>query len=370
MVKDKGLACQFIIANKPAGTPVTDRAVPVAIFQAETSVKKHFLCKWLKDNSIIDFDIRSLLDWGYYLERFGSTVQKVITIPAAMQHISNPVPRIRHPDWLFRRVANSNDTYKQNKITDMFAKKTTEMVTTTTTATASSMNASSSSKKEIVTDIETMLAETTIHINKKSRIGGDDIAMDFDDLESTLPSSSTGRSADDRPSSSSSNATKNVVIQVEQDNTDTKDVNAAPLDMHKDFPEWLKQQKQKWKQQRANRKRREAMTALADDGGVGKLDFGCGGDDYEAGGMDISRGPATTGSTGVSDYFKGQSQSLVRCSWQVLQIAETTKLGEFKVWALVDKQLHHVRLCIPRRVYVNLKKPILESLCACQAEQR
>ncbi|GAA6063514.1 hypothetical protein JCM10212_004727 [Sporobolomyces blumeae] len=123
MVKDKGLACKFIISTKPMGAPVTERAVPVAIFSAELSVKRHFLRKWLKDNSLEDFELRSILDWDYYIERLGSVVQKLITIPAALQKISNPVPRIRHPDWLFRRVASLDDKFKQHRVDDMFKRQ-------------------------------------------------------------------------------------------------------------------------------------------------------------------------------------------------------------------------------------------------------
>ena len=36
------------------------RAIPLAIFQAEPSVKKHYLRKWLKSSSISDFDIRNV----------------------------------------------------------------------------------------------------------------------------------------------------------------------------------------------------------------------------------------------------------------------------------------------------------------------
>lgn len=36
------------------------RAIPLAIFQAEASVKKHFLRKWLKMPSLHDLDIRSV----------------------------------------------------------------------------------------------------------------------------------------------------------------------------------------------------------------------------------------------------------------------------------------------------------------------
>lgn len=37
-------------------------------------------------------------------ERLGSAIQKIITIPAAMQLVSNPVPRVAHPDWLSKKV--------------------------------------------------------------------------------------------------------------------------------------------------------------------------------------------------------------------------------------------------------------------------
>ena len=48
--------------------------------------------------------MRALVDWDYYKERLGGTIQKIITIPAAMQHVPNPVPRIKHPDWLHKQV--------------------------------------------------------------------------------------------------------------------------------------------------------------------------------------------------------------------------------------------------------------------------
>ncbi|GAA6009169.1 hypothetical protein JCM11491_005778 [Sporobolomyces phaffii] len=136
MVKDKGLACKFIISSKPMGAPVTERAVPVAIFSAELSVKRHFLRKWLKDNSLEDFELRSILDWDYYIERLGSVVQKLITIPAALQKVANPVPRIRHPDWLFRRVASLDDKFKQHRVDEMFARQVPVVRTAEEEATA------------------------------------------------------------------------------------------------------------------------------------------------------------------------------------------------------------------------------------------
>ena len=48
--------------------------------------------------------MRGIVDWDYYRERLGGTIQKIITIPAAMQRVPNPVPRIKHPDWLHKLV--------------------------------------------------------------------------------------------------------------------------------------------------------------------------------------------------------------------------------------------------------------------------
>ena len=120
MVKDKGLACKFVISAQPTGAPVTERAVPVAIFSAAESVKRTYLRKWLKNNGLTNFELRSILDWDYYIERLGSVIQKLITIPAAMQKVANPVPRIHHPDWLHRRVAALEDKFCQQKMTDFF----------------------------------------------------------------------------------------------------------------------------------------------------------------------------------------------------------------------------------------------------------
>ncbi|CAF1561738.1 unnamed protein product, partial [Rotaria sordida] len=47
VIKDKGLCCRFVIANVPRDTPVTERAIPLAIFQSEQSIRNHYLRKWL-----------------------------------------------------------------------------------------------------------------------------------------------------------------------------------------------------------------------------------------------------------------------------------------------------------------------------------
>ncbi|RKF60362.1 DNA polymerase epsilon catalytic subunit A [Erysiphe neolycopersici] len=119
MVKDKGLNCKYIICSRPKNAPVTERAIPVAIFSAEPLTKKTYLSRWLKETPS-NMDPKALIDWEYYIERLGSVIQKLITIPAALQKIRNPVPRVSHPEWLQRRLNIKEDRLKQRKLTDHF----------------------------------------------------------------------------------------------------------------------------------------------------------------------------------------------------------------------------------------------------------
>lgn len=120
MVKDKGLNCNLIISRLPAGAPVTERAIPVAIFSCDPPLRKHFLRKWLRDPSLDCEDFRDVVDWEYYKDRLGKTIQKIVTIPAGMQMVNNPVPRVEHPIWLQRRFNELASGKKQISLTDAF----------------------------------------------------------------------------------------------------------------------------------------------------------------------------------------------------------------------------------------------------------
>ena len=120
MVKDKGLNCNLIISKYPIGAPVAERALPVAIFSAELTTKRYFLRKWVKDPSFDCSDFRDVVDWDYYKGRLGGTIQKIITIPAGIQGVSNPCPRVEHPVWLQQQL-NETVGMKQTKLTTMFA---------------------------------------------------------------------------------------------------------------------------------------------------------------------------------------------------------------------------------------------------------
>ncbi|CEF64463.1 DNA polymerase epsilon catalytic subunit A [Strongyloides ratti] len=124
MVRDAGLACKFIISQKPLDAPVAERAIPLAIFQTNRSTQARFLRQWTKDSAITEenVDIRNIIDWAYYIERVGNTMQKIITIPAALQGVPNPVPRLPHPEWLDNIKKEKQFQRNQPKITSIFKK--------------------------------------------------------------------------------------------------------------------------------------------------------------------------------------------------------------------------------------------------------
>lgn len=50
--------------------------------------------------SLTNFELRNILDWEYYTERLGSVIQKLITIPAALQK----VPNVSAPSCVVRNL--------------------------------------------------------------------------------------------------------------------------------------------------------------------------------------------------------------------------------------------------------------------------
>eukprot|EP01059_Diplonema_ambulator_P006462 TRINITY_DN16155_c1_g2_i2.p1 TRINITY_DN16155_c1_g2~~TRINITY_DN16155_c1_g2_i2.p1 ORF type:complete len:2253 (+),score=933.60 TRINITY_DN16155_c1_g2_i2:28-6759(+) len=129
MTKDAGLKCTYVIVKKPEGSPVTVRAVPIQIFQAEPKVRVYWLRRWLQDGSLGidgDVDVRDILDWDYYITRLSGAILKIITIPAAFQKVANPNPRVPYPDWLKRVVGERDSKYKQLKIGGFVTRKPRE----------------------------------------------------------------------------------------------------------------------------------------------------------------------------------------------------------------------------------------------------
>uniref|UniRef100_A0A2K5KBR1 DNA polymerase epsilon catalytic subunit n=1 Tax=Colobus angolensis palliatus TaxID=336983 RepID=A0A2K5KBR1_COLAP len=302
MVKDAGLSCRYIISRKPEGSPVTERAIPLAIFQAEPMVRKHFLRKWLKSSSLQDFDIRAILDWDYYIERLGSAIQKIITIPAALQQVKNPVPRVKHPDWLHKKLLEKNDVYKQKKISELFTLEGRRQVTMA--------EASEDSPRPSTPDME-----------------------DFGLVKPPHPAAPVAVKR------------KRVLWESQEESQDLtptvpwQEILGQPPALgttQEEWLVWLRFHKKKWQLQARQRLARRKRQRLESAEGV--LRPGA-----------IRDGPAA----GLGSFLRRTARSILDLPWQIVQISETSQAGLFRLWALVGSDLHCIRLSIPRVFYVN-----------------
>lgn len=295
MVKDAGLACRYIIANKPQSAPVTERAIPLAIFQSEPAVRRHYLKKWLKDPTLYSDDIRDILDWNYYIERLGSTIQKIITIPAAMQGLSNPVPRVQHPPWLLKKVTEKDMSHRQKKITDIFAVTARETI----------QNAEESRDIEDLAEPSTSFKSSSLPIvNKRKR-------QHLEDDEAIRAKS-----------------WKEVLGSPPPKGT-TREERIKWLEFHK--KKWAFQTKQR------NQHQRKRSRTDENDG----ITWG------------VIRNTNTSTMTG---FLRRAQRKLLESPWQIVQLSESGEPGMFRLWILVDTQLHQVRLVVPRMFYVNTRK--------------
>ncbi|XP_063000312.1 DNA polymerase epsilon catalytic subunit A [Elgaria multicarinata webbii] len=308
MVKDAGLSCRFIISKKPEGSPVTERAIPLAIFQAELSVRRHYLRKWLKSPSLQDFDIRTILDWDYYIERLGSTIQKIITIPAALQQVKNPVPRVRHPDWLHKKLLEKNDVYKQKKISELFTSEGKRQVSANlpqegTPCTQVADLEDFGVTKRLQPGVPVSCKRKRIPTAEESQQQSQNLELTQSWREILGPPPPTGATKEER-----------LV--------------------------WLCYHKKKWELQARQRQERRKRRRLAD----GEVVLG--------GGL-IRAGT----SKGLSSYLRRTARSILDMPWQIVQIAETSQEGLFKLWAVIGSDLHCLKLNIPRVFYVNQRVP-------------
>lgn len=283
MVKDAGLACKYVISQKPIGASITERAIPTTIFSSQIDVKRKFLRRWLKDQSLENFDPRTIIDWDYYRERLASVVQKIITIPAALQGVRNPVPRVAHPDWLQRKVAIGDDKMKQTNLSSFF------------------QTAPKGSKPVMpVDDIEDIGTITASNGTKIARVR------------------TTGKKRKGNEITEAEEEAEQILL------------NGNMPDPVTNYPEFLKYQKVKWKQQAKERERREKI-------------FG-------------RSGLSNTGSLAMNNMIKNQADNYLNSIWQVIEYkADPAHPGDLKVVALINGKLQTIRLHVPKKIFVDFK---------------
>ncbi|XP_077483057.1 DNA polymerase epsilon catalytic subunit 1 isoform X2 [Amblyomma americanum] len=313
MVKDAGLSCRYVISKKPEGAPVTERAIPLAIFQAEPSVKRHYLRRWLKTATTDDFDIRSILDWEYYIERLGSAIQKIITIPAALQQVPNPVPRVAHPPWLHKRLLEKNDVLKQKRISELFTAAPKQQV-------------------------QESAPEDTAEMADIEDLGQPGRASEPRNVVATVTHRKRARSPE-----------KNTEEEVLRKSWRETLGPPPPLGQNKEeMVEWLKFHKEKWALQRRQRQERSK-----------RMNRGFTGPSSATDKASTSKGSAVrSGVAGTLGSFLRRAQrNLLDSPWQIIQLDQTGTPGVFRLWALVGTELHQLRVVVPRIFYINSKVP-------------
>jgi DNA polymerase epsilon subunit 1 len=325
MVKDKGLNCKYVISKKPEGTTVTERAIPIAIFQAEPSVCKHYLKKWLKAQNQSELEIRNFLDWDYYVERLNGCIQKIITIPAALQGVLNPVPRVVHPDWLHKRLAERNSTMRQRKINELF-----------TSAPRHVTGIGFQSQSTNIGDIE------EIGCTKSQRDANKPIL-----ISKNAQTNSSTKQSSKRKHDESMPAQRQILVN-------WRDIIGAPPaslgKTRRDMIQWLEFHKSKWSIQIEARKlRKQGQKSIGDQQH-----------------QQQTHAAANTGATrNLTTFIQKSMHTRFQKPWEIICISETSQLGILKMWTLVGTDLYAVNVNVPRSFYVNQIKPLDKESSLC-----
>lgn len=318
---------KYIISKKPEGAPVTERAIPLAIFQSEPSIRRHYLRRWLKDNTMGDADIRDVLDWNYYIERLGGTIQKIITIPAALQGVSNPVPRILHPDWLHKRMLEKNDVLKQRRINEIFSVQVrADPIENSNENGSDNENDENSDEEqnddmnnELIRDIEDIgLNGSKSKINEKRPIIHQKRKRNASEMESDdMNQAKSWREALGPP--------PNIG------------------DSREEINEWIAYHKKKWQWQLQHRNQRRTLQTSK----ISRTENQKSSKSFNH--------PSNT--VTVGGFIRRTQRSIIEQAWQIIQILSNDELGSFTIWAMVDSELHKIKLNIPRIFYVNKRSP-------------
>lgn len=341
MVKDRGLTCKMIIAAKPYGEKVTERAIPTAIFSTEEAVKRHFLKKWLKDPNLQDFDIRTILDWDYYRGRFASTIQKIISLPAAFQNVKNPVPRIELPDWMRKQVREKNAKHQQGSLTK-FVTQTKNTGGEDYIAQMIDMEDMMSGKKKpgVLTALE---KKTKLLSFKQKRKRQAEV-----ENGSSSAADSTEEMNDDSEGLASATGT------AEED--DEEMVPTGPVKLGEaPFPEWLRNRKAKWKTLLVKRKRLREERARNIVGSNTMLELGSGGSLAPSAKRHQSMASRSTGTgIGMENFVLNTASALHREFWQIVEVQQEQD-GHFTCWVITtqSQMLHRITLKMPRVFYLS-----------------
>lgn len=227
--------------------------------------------------------------------------------------LANPVPRVQHPDWLYKKVNEKNKAKSQMKINEIFQ------------------------------------AVPRTHENEELSMeitDGED-PPDIEDIGNKSPHFKV-------PTTSAVHKRKRAVSSSEEESEDKnkswKEVfgPAPPMGTtYKERMAWLEFHKKKWAYQLKQRGLEPGAKRNKK-----RID-----NSFDQANRSAARNPI--GGT-LGGFLRRAQRKLFDTPWQIIQIVETNELGLFRLWALVDQELHLLRLNVPRIFYVNRRVPFPE----------
>ncbi|KAJ1653548.1 DNA polymerase epsilon catalytic subunit, partial [Coemansia sp. RSA 25] len=240
-----------------------------------------------------------------------------------MQGVANPVPRIRHPDWLSKRVAAALNKHKQRHITDVFKRVSKEEYLQKAAAEDERLQLDENSSGDEGPVAAADMEDFGIAGSSSSGGGGGAIARPKTGVarKAVVAAAARRRGADARLAGDLGTA-EGISARLAQ-------LGVAPSPSN-GYAAWLRHAKQAW----ALRRRLRGLRAKNADRSV----------------AGAAAGAATDG---IGQFFARTQQALARSVWHVLQWEETDTPGELKAWVLVGGHVQAVCVAVPRVLYVT-----------------
>lgn len=322
--------------------------------------------------------------------RIGAAIQKIITIPAALQGVPNPCPRVAHPDWLTRLVAAKSSSHKQMQLSRFLRPKgdgsaASDLGTPAdgaSSATASAAAAAGKPKKGVLG----MLMDKP----GAAAAGGGGIG-DMEDLLTAKPKQLVA--GDSAAAAASAGASSGGDVDgkgapAEQDDEDVPVAlppDAPPLstlpggdDAPAALQEWLASRKATWSSMRLKRRRERSDAMLAASRSSGSGGGASSGRGKKRGGdaVDASAAPRAVASPAAVAHYHLLTSLATRLAppdrayWQIVEIranaphpasgrGDHETAGSFTVFAFTaPRKLQAFTLQVDRCLYLNRYAPL------------
>jgi DNA polymerase epsilon subunit 1 len=277
--------------------------------------------------------------------------------------VANPVPRVAHPEWLYKKLRDKNDKYQQRSLKDMFSKAPLPPEKRLSLPGTQGRPARVAPPEPAA--LEEIAEEGLAEVLGDGLVEG--LGGDLEDFGAP-PASKKAKVATVRRKSrglGEGNAAGGGgvdEVRAERDggaeagpSRGREKAGEAPPrersptpDREGDYAAWLEHKKRKWKSARAGKKKRRLEEERGAERAAREAGRGGGGQPPQG-----KKKPAT----GLGAFVR-PSSDVIRLTWQILQIAPGRRPGEFTAWIVAGDKMLSVPLTVPRRFYLNKRTPV------------